>query len=83
MDGRVGAIKQGLIQAGLAQRVAILSYSAKFASAFYGPFRPEREALTILSQGSSEIFALVRGSKVLPAATGCSRPSSTCYRTLK
>jgi porphobilinogen synthase len=38
MDGRVGAIRRGLDAAGLAQ-VAILSYAAKYASAFYGPFR--------------------------------------------
>jgi porphobilinogen synthase len=38
MDGRVGAIRQGLDSAGYEQ-VAIMSYSAKFASAFYGPFR--------------------------------------------
>jgi porphobilinogen synthase len=38
MDGRVGAIRQGLDGAGLSD-VAILSYAAKYASAFYGPFR--------------------------------------------
>jgi porphobilinogen synthase len=38
MDGRVAAIRQELDAAGH-ERVAIMSYSAKFASAFYGPFR--------------------------------------------
>jgi len=38
MDGRVGAIRAALDQAGLAG-TAILSYAAKYASAFYGPFR--------------------------------------------
>lgn len=38
MDGRVGAIRQALDRASF-QRVPILSYAAKFASAFYGPFR--------------------------------------------
>ncbi len=38
MDGRIGAIRQALEAAGH-QRVAILSYAAKYASAFYGPFR--------------------------------------------
>ena len=38
MDGRVGAIRQGLDQAGLLN-TPILSYAAKFASGFYGPFR--------------------------------------------
>jgi porphobilinogen synthase len=38
MDGRVGAIRRSLDDAELGH-VAIMSYSAKFASAFYGPFR--------------------------------------------
>ena len=38
MDGRVAAIRRGLDEAGLADK-AILAYSAKSASAFYGPFR--------------------------------------------
>ena len=38
MDGRVGAIRKGLDEAGLTN-TPILSYAAKFASGFYGPFR--------------------------------------------
>lgn len=38
MDGQVLAIREGLDEAGHAD-VAILAYSAKYASAFYGPFR--------------------------------------------
>jgi len=38
MDGRVGAIREALDESGYADR-AILSYAAKFASGFYGPFR--------------------------------------------
>src|SRR3954453_11240967 len=38
MDGRVGAIRDALDDEGFAD-VPILAYSAKFASAFYGPFR--------------------------------------------
>ena len=38
MDGRIGAIREGLESAGHSH-VAILSYAAKYASAFYGPFR--------------------------------------------
>lgn len=37
-DGRVGAIRKGLDEAGF-QDVAIMSYAAKYASAFYGPYR--------------------------------------------
>lgn len=39
MDGRIGAIKEGLRKAGLLRRVPVMAYSAKFASAMYGPFR--------------------------------------------
>ncbi|MEH6835280.1 MULTISPECIES: porphobilinogen synthase [Falsihalocynthiibacter] len=38
MDGRIGAIRTALEAAGH-QNVTILSYAAKYASAFYGPFR--------------------------------------------
>ncbi len=38
MDGRIGAIRAGLEEAGH-QDMMILSYAAKYASAFYGPFR--------------------------------------------
>jgi porphobilinogen synthase len=38
MDGRVGAIRAGLEDAGHCD-VAIMAYAAKYASAFYGPFR--------------------------------------------
>ncbi|MBB3034416.1 porphobilinogen synthase [Alteriqipengyuania lutimaris] len=38
MDGRVGAIRQALEDAGHAN-IQIMSYAAKYASAFYGPFR--------------------------------------------
>jgi len=43
MDGRVGAIRDALDTAGL-QNTAIMSYAAKFASAFYGPFRDAAES---------------------------------------
>jgi porphobilinogen synthase len=43
MDGRVAAIRAGLDAAGLEETV-ILSYAAKFASAFYGPFRDAAES---------------------------------------
>ena len=39
MDGRVKAIKTALIEAGLGNQCTLMSYSAKFASALYGPFR--------------------------------------------
>jgi porphobilinogen synthase len=43
MDGRVGAIRTALDEEGFGE-VAIMAYSAKFASAFYGPFREAAES---------------------------------------
>jgi porphobilinogen synthase len=43
MDGRIGAIREAL-DAGGFQQTAIMSYAAKFASAFYGPFREAAES---------------------------------------
>jgi porphobilinogen synthase len=43
MDGRVGAIREALDDAGFDQ-VPIVSYAAKYASAFYGPFREAAES---------------------------------------
>ena len=43
MDGRVGAIRRALDEEGLAS-TALLSYAAKYASAFYGPFRDAAES---------------------------------------
>jgi porphobilinogen synthase len=43
MDGRVAAIRRALDAEGF-QEVAILAYAAKFASAFYGPFRDAAES---------------------------------------
>ena len=43
MDGRVGAIRKALDQSGFTN-TPILSYAAKFASVFYGPFREAAES---------------------------------------
>jgi porphobilinogen synthase len=43
MDGRVGAIRDALDGAGMSD-VIIMAYSAKYASAFYGPFRDAAES---------------------------------------
>ncbi|HEX3818112.1 MAG TPA: porphobilinogen synthase [Chthoniobacterales bacterium] len=43
MDGRIGAIREALDGAGFDQ-TGIISYAAKFASAFYGPFREAAES---------------------------------------
>ena len=43
MDGRIGAIREALDERGFDQ-TAIMSYAAKFASVFYGPFREAAES---------------------------------------
>jgi porphobilinogen synthase len=43
MDGRVGAIRESLDEAGYTE-TPIMAYSAKYASAFYGPFREAAES---------------------------------------
>jgi porphobilinogen synthase len=48
MDGRVGAIRSGLDAAGFAD-VQIMAYAAKYASAFYGPFRDAVGSSTTLT----------------------------------
>jgi porphobilinogen synthase len=58
MDGRVGAIRSELDGEGFAD-TPILAYSAKFASAFYGPFRA--------AAGSSPMFGDRRGYQMDPA----------------
>ncbi len=59
MDGMVGAIRGGLDAAGFGH-VPILSYAAKYASAFYGPFREAAE--------SAPRFGDRRGYQMDPAA---------------
>jgi porphobilinogen synthase len=43
MDGQVGAIREGLDEAGF-DAIPIMAYSAKYASCFYGPFREAAES---------------------------------------
>jgi len=50
MDGRVAAIRTALDEAG-ATDVAILSYTAKYASGFYGPFREALDSAPVDSDG--------------------------------
>ncbi|MCP4498850.1 MAG: porphobilinogen synthase [Deltaproteobacteria bacterium] len=50
MDGRIGAIRQALDDEGF-EKVCIMSYAAKYASAFYGPFR---DALDSAPKGGAD-----------------------------
>lgn len=56
MDGRIGAIRTALEHAGH-KDVAILSYAAKYASAFYGPFRDAVGASGLL-QGDKKTYQM-------------------------
>src|SRR6202035_5854621 len=58
MDGRVGSIREELDGEGFSE-TPILAYSAKFASAFYGPFRE--------AAGSTPAFGDRRGYQMDPA----------------
>jgi porphobilinogen synthase len=58
MDGRVGAIRAALDDSGFEQ-IPIVSYAAKYASAFYGPFREAAE--------STPAFGDRRGYQLDPA----------------
>jgi porphobilinogen synthase len=57
MDGRVGAIRATLDAAGLID-VGILSYSAKYASAFYGPVRDAVGSAGALGQGDKRTYQM-------------------------
>jgi hypothetical protein len=54
MDGRIRSIKRTLIDAGYGNKCTLMSYSAKFASALYGPFR-----YTILILSLLMVLALI------------------------
>src|ERR687894_962334 len=58
MDGQVGAIREGLDEAGF-EHVAVMSYAVKYASAFYGPFRE--------AAGSAPAFGDRRAYQMDPA----------------
>ncbi len=60
MDGRVGALRQALESEGF-QDVAILSYSAKYASSFYGPFRDAVGAASAL-KGDKNTYQMDPGN---------------------
>ena len=57
MDGRVGAIRKALDSAGFEQ-VSILAYAAKYASAFYGPFRDAVGSAANLGSGDKKTYQM-------------------------
>ena len=57
MDGRIGAIRAALDGAGF-EHVQLLAYAAKYASAFYGPFRDAVGSATSLGQGDKRTYQM-------------------------
>jgi porphobilinogen synthase len=68
MDGRVGAIRKSLDEAGRSD-VCILSYAAKYASAFYGPFRDAVGSATSLGTAAALGVADKKTYQMDPANT--------------
>ncbi|WP_373653705.1 porphobilinogen synthase [Schlesneria sp. DSM 10557] len=57
MDGRIGAVRKALDKAGF-DHVQIMAYAAKYASAFYGPFRDAVGSATSLGQGDKRTYQM-------------------------
>ena len=57
MDGRIGAIRDALDAEGF-QKVRILSYAAKYASAYYGPFRDAVGSKSSLGKGDKKNYQM-------------------------
>jgi porphobilinogen synthase len=57
MDGRVGAIRRALDEAGF-DHVQIMAYAAKYASAFYGPFRDAVGSAASLGSGDKRTYQM-------------------------
>jgi porphobilinogen synthase len=61
MDGRIGAIRQALEGAGRVH-TRIMAYSAKYASAFYGPFRDAVGSAANLGKGDKKAYQMDPGN---------------------
>jgi porphobilinogen synthase len=61
MDGRIGAIRSALEAAGLVH-TRILAYAAKYASAFYGPFREAVGSAAQLGKGGKHSYQMDPGN---------------------
>ncbi|MCS6780992.1 MAG: porphobilinogen synthase [Geminicoccaceae bacterium] len=57
MDGRIGAIRAALDEAGHAQTI-IMAYAAKYASAFYGPFRDAVGSASALGKADKKTYQM-------------------------
>jgi porphobilinogen synthase len=61
MDGRIGAIRQALESQGLIH-TRIMAYSAKYASAFYGPFRDAVGSSANLGKANKKVYQMDPGN---------------------
>jgi porphobilinogen synthase len=61
MDGRIGAIRQALEGAGHVH-TRIMAYSAKYASAFYGPFRDAVGSASNLGKADKKVYQMDPGN---------------------
>ena len=61
MDGRIGAIRAALEEAGHVH-TRIMAYSAKYASAFYGPFREAVGSAASLGKGNKKVYQMDSGN---------------------
>ena len=61
MDGRIGAIR-GALEAGGRIHTRIMAYSAKYASAFYGPFRDAVGSATNLGKADKRVYQMDPGN---------------------
>lgn len=59
MDGRIKSIKRGLIDAGLSNKVLVMSYAAKFSGNLYGPFRDAADSCP--AHGDRKCYQLPSG----------------------
>ncbi|MCL4207602.1 MAG: porphobilinogen synthase [Pirellulaceae bacterium] len=57
MDGRIGAVRKSLDAADF-QQVRIMAYAAKYASAFYGPFRDAVGSASSLGKGDKQTYQM-------------------------
>ena len=61
MDGRIGAIRNALEERGLIH-TRIMAYSAKYASAFYGPFRDAVGSASNLGKSNKKVYQMDPGN---------------------
>lgn len=79
MDNRIAAIKNILKENKLENQVALLSYSCKFASGFYGPFRDAAKSKPAF--GDRKCYQLPPGSTGLALRAAVSINKILCLET--